>query len=58
MQFWQQHNHPIEVYSEEIFEQKPVYIHKNPVKTGYVKEPDDWKYSSAGIYTNGGAPPH
>ena len=55
MQFWQQHNHPIEVYSPEIFEQKLRYIHKNPVKAGFVREPADWKYSSAGNYLGTGA---
>ena len=50
MQFWQQNNHPIQCYSAEIFEQKLNYIHKNPVKAGFVTEPENWKYSSAGNY--------
>ncbi len=54
MQFWQQHNQPIECYSAEIFEQKLNYIHKNPVKAGFVKQPEEWKYSSASNYSETG----
>jgi len=27
--------------------QKPDYIHHNPVKRGYVDQPEHWRYSSA-----------
>lgn len=30
-QFWQQHNQPIELWSDEVIEQKVDYIHNNPV---------------------------
>jgi REP element-mobilizing transposase RayT len=46
-QFWQQNNQPIELWSEKIIKQKINYIHKNPVKSGFVVHPEDWKYSSA-----------
>jgi REP element-mobilizing transposase RayT len=46
-QFWQHHNHPIELWSEKIIKQKIDYIHNNPVKLGFVTNPIDWKYSSA-----------
>ncbi|KAB8153111.1 transposase [Kordia sp. TARA_039_SRF] len=46
-QFWQQHNHPIELWSDKIIKQKINYIHNNPVKAGFVINPTDWKYSSA-----------
>ncbi|MCC6372304.1 MAG: transposase [Bacteroidia bacterium] len=46
-QFWQQNNHPIELWSAEIIEQKVNYIHKNPVVAGFVNEPWEWKLSSA-----------
>ncbi len=46
-QFWQQHNQPIEIWSLKVFEQKLNYIHQNPVETGFVTDPIDWKYSSA-----------
>ena len=51
-QFWQQDNHPIEIWSLKVFEQKLDYIHYNPVESGFVTEPIDWKYSSARNYGN------
>ena len=51
-QFWQQNNQPIEIWSLKVFEQKLNYIHNNPVETGFVTDPIDWKYSSARNYGN------
>ena len=51
-QFWQQNNRPIEIWSLKVFEQKLEYIHNNPVETGFVTDPIDWKYSSARNYGN------
>ncbi|WMN06018.1 transposase [Marivirga arenosa] len=52
-QFWQQHNHPIELWSSEVMDQKLNYIHMNPVKAGFVEEAKDWRYSSAIDYSGG-----
>jgi len=49
-QFWQQHNHPIELGSTKMINQKLEYLHFNPVKAGFVEHPKDWKYSSAKDY--------
>jgi len=49
-QFWQQNNKPIEIWSLKVFEQKLNYIHNNPLETGFVSNPIDWKYSSARNY--------
>ena len=49
-QFWQQHSQPIEIWSLKVFEQKLNYIHQNPVESGFVIEPCEWKYSSARNY--------
>ncbi|REH46441.1 hypothetical protein C7448_108112 [Tenacibaculum gallaicum] len=49
-QLWQQHNKPIELWSEKVIQQKIDYIHNNPVESGFVKAPIDWKYSSARNY--------
>lgn len=49
-QFWQQHNKPIELWSDKVIKQKIEYIHNNPVKAGFVTNPEDWKYSSARNY--------
>ena len=51
-QFWQQNNKPIELWSLNVFEQKLNYIHNNPVISGFVTNPIDWKYSSARNYGN------
>lgn len=50
MQFWQQHNKPIELWSDKVIKQKIEYIHNNPVEAGFVTDPVDWKYSSARNY--------
>lgn len=49
-QLWQQHNKPIELWSEKVIQQKIDYIHNNPVVSGFVTTPIDWKYSSARNY--------
>jgi hypothetical protein len=49
-QFWQQDNHPIELYNYEMAKQKLDYIHNNPVEAGFVSKPEDWLYSSARNY--------
>lgn len=49
-QLWQQHNHPIELSTNEILQQRLDYIHENPVKAGFVRNPSDWLMSSARDY--------
>lgn len=49
-QFWQQHNNPIELYNNELMDQKLEYIHNNPVEAGFVSRPEDYVYSSARNY--------
>ncbi|MBQ0739537.1 REP-associated tyrosine transposase [Aquimarina celericrescens] len=49
-QFWQQHNKPIELWTDKVIQQKIDYIHGNPVESGFVTDPVDWKYSSARNY--------
>jgi len=51
-QVWQQNNQPIEIWSLKVFEQKLNYLHNNPLETGFVIDPIDWKYSSARNYGN------
>jgi putative transposase len=45
-QFWQQDNHPIELITKEMIDQRLNYLHQNPVKACLVWEPADYKYSS------------
>ena len=49
-QFWQQHNHPIELSTNEMIDQRVDYIHKNPVEAGIVLAPEHYLYSSAVNY--------
>ncbi|GHA78062.1 REP-associated tyrosine transposase [Pontibacter akesuensis] len=49
-QFWQQHNHPIELHNNALLQQKLDYIHQNPVEAGFVSSPEDFTYSSARDY--------
>ena len=46
-QFWRQDNRPIELWSNEVMDQKMNYIHNNPVEAGFVDHPEDYSYSSA-----------
>ncbi|GJM62724.1 REP-associated tyrosine transposase [Persicobacter diffluens] len=49
-QFWQQHNHPILLSTNDMLDQKLDYIHQNPVKSGLVFDARDWIWSSARQY--------
>ncbi|MFA6909274.1 MAG: transposase [Patescibacteria group bacterium] len=46
-QVWQANNWIKNIYSQEFFNQKVQYIHRNPVRAGYVKTPEEFPYSSA-----------
>lgn len=52
-QFWQQHNNPIELYNNDVMQQKLDYVHANPVDAGFVNEPWEYLYSSAKDYGGG-----
>lgn len=47
---WRHDNKPIELWSNEVIQQKIEYIHNNPVEEGFVFRPEDYKYSSASDY--------
>ena len=49
-QFWQQHNHPIELNTNKKLDDTLNYIHQNPVKAGIVLSPEHYLYSSAMNY--------
>ncbi len=48
--FWQDGNHPIELFSHEFVKQKLNYIHNNPVEEMFVSEPHEYLFSSARNY--------
>ena len=49
-QLWQQHNHPIELWSTHVIKQKIDYTHNNPVEAGFVEFDHEYLYSSARDY--------
>ncbi len=53
IQFWQQHNKPIELWSNDAIQKNLDYIHNNPVVSGEVAEPHHYLYSSAIDYAGG-----
>lgn len=49
-QFWQLGGHYVELSTNELLDQRLEYLHQNPVKAGFVEEPEQWIYSSAKDY--------
>jgi REP element-mobilizing transposase RayT len=45
--FWQEESFDHAVRSEDEFHRIKKYIEMNPVKAGLVKNPSDWRWSSA-----------
>ena len=52
-QVWQEGVGPKLIQKDIVMRQKIDYIHKNPVKRGYVDKPSHWRYSSARDYDDG-----
>lgn len=52
-QFWQQNNHPIELFNPDWINQKILYVHLNPVRNNLVEKPEHYRYSSASNYVSG-----
>jgi putative transposase len=48
--FWQNEYHPVELFSNELTDQKLEYVHDNPVKERIVEKPEDYLYCSARDY--------
>jgi putative transposase len=51
-QLWTHDNHPIELNTNEMIDQRLNYIHENPVRAGFVDESIHYPYSSAGDYAD------
>ena len=49
-QLWTHENHAVELSSNEMIDSRLDYIHKNPVKAGWVEVAEDYLYSSARNY--------
>ena len=53
VQFWQQDNHPVELDTNEMIDQRLEYLHNNPVVEQIVDEAEHYIYSSAIDYIGG-----
>ena len=49
-QFWRHGNHPVELSTNEMKDQRIAYVHNNPVVAKVVDRPEDYLYSSARSY--------
>lgn len=49
-QFWQQSRHPVAIWSRDFWQTKIDYIHDNPCRKGLVRQPADWRFSSAAYW--------
>ena len=47
---WKTDSLSVDLYSEQVFNQKLNYIHYNPVKAGLCNLQEDYKYSSTDYY--------
>ncbi|MFC1569201.1 transposase [bacterium] len=45
-QVWEEGSHPQLLIDRKILNQKLNYIHYNPVRSGYIDDPLNWRYSS------------
>ena len=52
-QFWERNSLSVELHSTKVFNQKPDYIHYNPVKAGLYILLEEYYYSSAKFYATG-----
>lgn len=50
---WQRRYYDFNVWSFEKFKEKLRYIHENPVRSGLVDKPEDWKWSSFAHWYSG-----
>ena len=48
-QFWQNTNSPKKIENPTFYRQKLNYIHQNPIRKGYVANPEHWVWSSANL---------
>ncbi len=51
--FWQARYYDFNVYTKEKRIEKLRYMHRNPVKRGWVERPEDWPWSSFRHYATG-----
>ena len=55
--FWQPSRHPEAIENEAFWQQKVDYVHNNPCRSGLVRAPEHWRFSSAAWYLSEGKGP-
>jgi putative transposase len=50
---WQAKYYDFNIFSQSKLREKVNYMHNNPVASGLIKDPCDWKWSSAGFWILG-----
>jgi hypothetical protein len=49
-QLWTHENYAVELSTNEMINSRLNYIHNNPVRKGWIENPEDYFYSSARYY--------
>jgi hypothetical protein len=52
-QIWERNPLAVYLWSENVLKQKLVYLHSNPVRAGLCAYAEDYKYSTASLYSSG-----
>jgi REP element-mobilizing transposase RayT len=52
--FWQPTRHPVQIETESFWRAKLDYLHANPCRKGLVNQPEEWRFSSARYWLEGG----
>jgi hypothetical protein len=55
-QVWQEGFHPQAIHDDAMMLQKLDYLHRNPVRRGWVASPEHWRYSSPHEWLAGATP--
>jgi len=50
--FWQPTQHAEGIVTDKFWQEKVTYIHWNPARKGLVRNPVDWRFSSAAFWLN------
>ena len=51
-QLWTHENHAVEMFTNDMLDSRLNYIHENPFRAGWVRNPEDYLYSSARNYAD------
>jgi len=52
-QIWERNPLAVSLWSENVLKQKLVYLHNNPVRAGLCAYAEEYKYSTASLYSSG-----